>query len=295
MGEQRIPHHRQSLLASNEALYDGIKPWMNNSVKNWISARFYSRSSGHDYYWNKLMHDVELHSRLTFGNTIDGINLYRGALSVFNSDENFALDMVQAIVELCRVTKSREYDEMSVTVAALNELDRILIAGGSKWHVVTDGDKARVEARVNQTTTSAYQQLINSQEAYAPLLKSSWEYCYGRQPNPSEAYTYAIRAVEAASWRVISPNNNKATLGTLINDIKVQMQSGKLVSSFNDNKSLETVNTVVTLMERLWQSQTDRHATGNYAKPSHIEAEAAVHIALTLSHFFSSGLIIRET
>ena len=157
------------------------------------------------------------------------------------------------------------------------------------------GVRARAEARVNQTTTSAYQQLINSQEDYAPLLKSSWEYCYGRQPNPSETYIYGIRAVEAVSWRVISPNNNKATLGTLIKDIKVQMQSGKLVSAFNDNQSIETVNTVATLMERLWQSQTDRHATGNYVKPSQIEAEAAVHIALTLCHFFSSGLIVRKS
>lgn len=295
MGEQRILHHRQSLLASNEALYDGIPRWMNNSVRNWVSHRFYKKSGNTTYYHNKLMHEVELHSRLTFGRYTDGFHLFSGAINVFNGDENFALDMVQAIVELCRVTKDYEYDEMTVMRTALEELDRILIAGGSKWHIVIDGEKARVEARVNQTTTSAYQQLINSQEDYAPLLKTSWEYCYGRQPNPSEAYTYAIRAVEAAGWRIISPNNNKATLGTLIKDLGVQSQAGKITTVFKDNKSGDTITMAVVLMQRLWESQTDRHATGNYVKPSPAEAEAAVHIALTLCHLFTSGAITRKT
>lgn len=305
MSEQRVPHHRKSLLASNEALYDGITEWMNNSIRNWISDRFRttrnravssygSRIGGVEtFYRNMLMHNVELHSRLNFGVNDDGYRLYNGAIEVFNSDQNYALDMVQAVVELCRVTTRTDYDEMSITEAALKELDGMLIAGGSKWHVVIEGDKARIESRVDQTTTDAYHQLINSQEDYASLLKTSWEYCYGRQPNPSETYTYAIRAVEAASWRIITPNNHKATLGTLIKDLKAQAQAGKFIFAFNDKKEQDSAETVVSLMRRLWESQTDRHATGNYIHPSQIEAEAAVHMAITLCHFFTNGLVTR--
>lgn len=305
MGEQRVPHHRKSLLASNEALYDGITAWMNNSVREWISDRFRtiqtSRISSYGngtrtetFYHDKLMHNVELHSRLTFGVHEEGYRLYNGAIEVFNSDPNYALDMVQAVVEICAVTKDRSYGEMSLTETTLKELDAMLVAGGSKWHVVIEGEKARIESRVDQTTTDAYQQLINSTEDYARLLKTSWEYCYGRQPSPSETYTYAIRAVEAASWRIITPNNQKATLGTLINDLRAQAQASKVVFAFKDNKESDSVDTVVSLMKRLWNSQTDRHATGSFVHPSQIEAEAAVHMAITLCHFFTKGLITRK-
>lgn len=294
MSEQRIPHHRQSLITVNEALYDGIKPWMSNSVRNWVEARFCHISGAHSYYRNKLMHEVELHSRLTFLHNSDGIGLYRGAMAVFNSDENFALDIVQAIVELCRVTKNYEYDEMAVVVGVLHELDTILVKGGSKWHVVIDGERARIEARVSQTTTAAYEKLTDSQEDYAQLLKTSWQYCYGRLPNSSETYTYAIRSVEAVCWRAITPNNNKATLGTLIKDIDAQAKAGKLTVAFKDKKEGDTIGTVSSMMKRLWEGQTDRHATGEYIQPSQVEAESALHLAITLCHMFTSGMISRK-
>jgi hypothetical protein len=47
-------------------------------------------------------------------------------------------------------------------------------------------------------------------------------------------------------------------------------------------------------MKRIWEGQTDRHATGNYSKPTAAEAEAAVHVALTLCHLFNSGMISRK-
>jgi hypothetical protein len=173
MSEQRVPHHRKSLMASNEALYDGITVWMNNSVRNWISDRFRtvqnngstsygSRSHTETVYRNTLMHTVELHSRLTFGINADGYELYNGAMAVFNSDPNCALDMMQAVVELRKVTTLHDYGEMNITEAALQKLDGMLLAGGSKWHVVIDGDRTQLESRVDQTTADAYQQLINS-------------------------------------------------------------------------------------------------------------------------------------
>jgi hypothetical protein len=67
--------------------------------------------------------------------------------------------------------------------------------------------------------------------------------------------------------------------------------------AFKDNKENDEVGTVVSLMKQLWESQTDRHATGSYIHPSHIEAEAeaAVHMAITLCHFFTKGLITRKS
>lgn len=243
---------------------------------------------------NRLMHDVELHARLNFGAHEDGIHLYWAAMALFRSNEMHGLDMLQAVLELCKIESSPSYEELSIQKSSIDELNRLLIAGGSKWHVVVTGKSARVEARVNETSDAAYQHLVQSGEAYAPLLKKSWEHCYGRKPNPSEAYTFAIKAVEAAAWKIITPKNDKSTLGTMIKDLPAQASAGKIENGFKDKRENDSVEVIVGLMRRLWEGQTDRHATGNYIEPNQAEAEAAVHISLTLCHLFSKGVFIRK-
>jgi hypothetical protein len=45
------------------------------------------------------------------------------------------------------------------------------------------------------------------------LLSNAWRSVYGRHPDASSGYRYAVRAVEAAADPVVSPNNASATLG----------------------------------------------------------------------------------
>ena len=241
------------------------------------------------------MHAVELHSRLDFGYKKDGYPLYAGAIQVFNSDPTFALDIVQAIVELCKITTSREWNEMSIMVQSIGELNNILINGGSKWHVVIEGEKARLEARVNETTEKSYKALIENKADYATLLKTSWEHCYGRSPNTSATYSNAIKAVEAATWQTITPKNDLSTLGTLIKDLDMQAKAGKFEVAFHDKNENDTVETILSMMRRLWESQTDRHATGNYVIPTQVEAEVAVHLAIVICHMFSKGIVTRKS
>lgn len=290
MADQRIPSRRETSITTDEALYDGVQPWMSNSLRNWLSNKFCVKSNNKTYYQDKLMHDVELHARLTFGTASDGFYLYRGAMAVFNANTYHALDMIQAVVELEEVTK----DGYRSTLPPINYLNELLIAGGSKWHVVVEGKHARMEARVDQTTEKAYKTLAQQKTNFSELLTKAWNYCYGRQPNPSEAYTYAIKAVEAASWATITPNNTTATLGTLIKDLESQTGAGKFTTIFNDKEENAGIQTVISVMQRLWHGHSDRHATGTHVKPTEPEAEAAIHLAILLCHLFSTGSVIRK-
>ncbi len=294
MGEQRVPHIRKSSLHLDEALYDGVKPWMSNSVRNWLHRRIVSTSNGvSTYYDNVLLHNIELHGRINLGVKTDGYQLYGALIGLFNSDENYALDIIQAVVELSKITPNPRVLVQSMTLRDIGNLNEIFIKSGSKWHVVVENDHARLEARVNETTTAAYKQLISKEQDYAHLLKTSWEYCYGRGPNPSEAYSYAVKAVEAVSWQVVTPANNSATLGTITKDLVAQSNAGKFGTIFNDKHENTSIEAITKMMTRLWEGHSDRHATGNYTKPSQQEAEAAVHIALLLCHLFATGSVIK--
>ena len=114
---------------------------------------------------------------------------------------------------------------------------------------------------------------------------------YGRNPNPSHAYREAIRAVEAAAIPVVSPKHAKATLGTVIGDMKSTPDKWKV--SLQPAKG-DPVMHVVGMMELLWTAQFDRHGTADESVPltvSKQEAEAAVHLALTLTHGFQTGVV----
>jgi hypothetical protein len=50
------------------------------------------------------------------------------------------------------------------------------------------------------------------------------------------------------------------------------------------------------MMRVLWKSQLDRHGTDNEAVPIEVskdEAETALHLAITLVHWFTSGAVTR--
>jgi hypothetical protein len=57
---------------------------------------------------------------------------------------------------------------------------------------------------------------------------------------------------------------------------------------------LDPIDVVIGQLDLLWKNQTDRHAPGDPQPPVPItqsQAEASVHLALTLVHLFRSGAV----
>jgi hypothetical protein len=119
-------------------------------------------------------------------------------------------------------------------------------------------------------------------------LTSAWNHAFGRNPDPSRAYAESIKAVEAAAIPVVSPNNSKATLGTVLGDLKAAPQKWQLVLSRPSTTGIAPVEVVTHLVSLLWANQTDRHAPVQPIDQS--QAEEAVHIALMLVHTFARAL-----
>lgn len=112
----------------------------------------------------------------------------------------------------------------------------------------------------------------------------AWHDVYGREPTAGDAYREAVRAVEAAVKPIVTPSDPLATLGKMIKAIRDKPTKWAW--------ELGEPTEVANMMGRLWTSQLDRHGTDDESHPLTVslqQAEAAVHLAVTLVHWCQSG------
>jgi hypothetical protein len=122
-------------------------------------------------------------------------------------------------------------------------------------------------------------------------LTLAWVAVYGRSPDPGKAYSEAVKAVEVAAQPVITPADTSATLGKMI--AVFRDGPGKWEFALKPS-STDPHEAVLQMMRLVWTGQTDRHGTADPEKPLHVspeEAEAAVHLAVTLVQWFTSAAV----
>lgn len=165
-------------------------------------------------------------------------------------------------------------------------LSTLLAEASSAWTVGERNGNWGLVQRVSAGVKAAAAAAAGHGSAGA-LLAEAWAACFGRGPNPEEAYEKAIKAVEEAGAATVSPKNSKATLGTMIRDMKAQ-----------GDWKLDLPGTArdvpVSMMEALWTGQESRHGGNGYRLPTQAEAEAAVLLAVPLVQWFATGAISRQ-
>lgn len=173
--------------------------------------------------------------------------------------------------------------------ARVTELKEILSAGGSSYTVGMVQGRYGLLERVPAAVADIVEEVISSAGKASSLLSSAWEKAFGMNKNPSHAYSDAVKAVEVLSCPLFSPNDRLATLGKDINVLRNGEANFKFVMPGSQHTT--AVQHVVSMMQLLWHSQTDRHGEENYAGVSEEEAQAAVLLASTLVGWFSKGMV----
>ena len=279
-----------------DALHDDIPEWLVQSIWNWVEEMIVTTCNTDDrttvllnrYDSNEVRRrdlllyiERELRLRLqwTHGSSEAAAN---DLLQQSFSEPKVGLDVLDLLVNLLSRSGGR-YHEL------IDKLDSHLYQGGSKYCVSSNRDG--LETRVAPSVAERAAQLMTGKTRTAAHLREAWRDVYGRNPKPGNAYGEAGRAVEVAGIPIISPKNEKATLGTMIRDMKAAPQKWKvsLQPAFGD-----PVEYLIGMMELLWTAQL-RHGTPDPSVPlsaTPLEAEAALHLALTLTHMFEAGLIV---
>lgn len=172
------------------------------------------------------------------------------------------------------------------TAANRDRLSNLLAEASSAWTVGVRNGHRGLERRVPEAVQAAADDAM-SQGTAGSLLAEAWVACFGRAPNTEEAYEKAIKAVEESASSVVSPKNTKATLGTMIRDMKAQ-------GDWKIDLPGTARDVPVSMMEALWTGQESRHGGNGYRIPTRPEAESAVMLAVTLVQWFVSGSVARR-
>lgn len=259
-----------------DALHDGVPPWLAPGLTRWVievvrDAPYVDPA--------KTLHDVEQLLRFPL-NWQRGVDTALGTLAKeFGENRSRALDIVDCLLMLTA--------NQPGSWKTAEQLSSMLSAAGSAWGMGKDAAGTPcLHRRVEESSETAAKAAIDRPGNPGLHLRVAWHRVYGRDPDPSGAYREAVRAVEAAAKPVVTPNDSIATLGKMIKAMRDKPEKW--------TAELGSVAAVADMMGVLWTSQLDRHGTDDETVPlsaSASQSEAAVHLAVTLVHWFQSGLV----
>ena len=82
---------------------------------------------------------------------------------------------------------------------------------------------------MDATASAAFRKTTAPGDAASEELGDAWQKAYGRNPDPSDAWDHAIKAVEAILIPIVVPNQAKPTLGHVIGHLDTQGHLWKLL------------------------------------------------------------------
>ena len=172
--------------------------------------------------------------------------------------------------------------------AALEQLACLLADAGSALQV--DWKERHLRRRVDITVATAAEHTMTLESHQH--LRDAWTAIYGRHPDPAKAYDEAVRAVEAAAIPIVLPNGGQETLGKVLSHLQDARDKWELAV---EGKTHGAIDPLVAMIKMLWHGHTGRHSGGPTFRPQRLdEAQMAVHLAVTLVHWFSTDAIRRR-
>lgn len=262
-----------------DALVEGVPRWLQASLASWIKGQVLSDHSYEDTL--ERLRWIERGLRWKIDWSVVNQSGALPALMLVARTDTDLLKLTDYLLSACR------------NYTAMEELKYMLEQAGSAWTVGERVERPGLVRRVPEGVQEAAEGAFAIGDA-GRLLRQAWGAIFGLDPNPSEAYRLAVKAVEAAAIPVVSPANAKATLGTVIKQLEDQ---GDWSLPFERQHAKSPAGEVLLGMLRtLWHGQHDRHAGGDPDLPlsvSAAEAQAAVAMSVTLVQWFTGRSVTR--
>ncbi|MEU0090461.1 hypothetical protein [Kribbella sp. NPDC006257] len=266
------PGQRKAQRALEDPYVD-VPEHLRQPLWNWIDGSLRMASDFYDAQRIEFL-AVDLRTHLPGSSTVRQATYLLGWC---NENKTRMLDVVEALLERHGWDSGRG-----------PELEDLLVRANSAYAVSANWDS--LEERVAPGVKELVQEAIDASGGSAgDHLANAWNEAYGRRPDPVKAYSEAIKAVEAAMAKHVSPQNGKQTLGTMIRDIAAKPVKWEFVIA---DGSVSGVETLLGMMRMLWDGQTSRHGGVNPTRDETTdESRAAVHLAAALVQFGVSGAL----
>jgi hypothetical protein len=259
-----------------DTLHEGVEPWMVEPLIAWLRPFIWTR------IWTYA--DATYRATCVMG-FIEGFEMAHCVRKPFNrsTDAAPATDLearIRAGTDLNLGLDVADYalNHLQTSAAHASALDLILRQGGSAWQVTPFDDEAEPRFTLTRRDLTSAKLAISDvrplHERAGGFLADSWKAIATRDPHPSEGYDKAVKAIEVAAQPVVSPANAKATLGTIVRDMRAKPSKWTF--------ALGDLDLIIDMADRVW-TQHFRHGTQPRDDHTLEEADAALHLAIPLA------------
>lgn len=265
-----------------EALHSGVPSWMRRFiVASAESVAYRMNPNGIGPRVPDPQYILEYETAVRRPSSLESVFVSYGMDRLLREmGEDEFLDFVDFLVYKVETTSSETHRRLGL-------LEQVLANAGSEWRIGQRDGHAALEKRVPEGVVQAAEDTISNSGSAGVLLAEAWHAAFGKSPDSEEAYEKSIKAVEEAGAHIVTPLNKKATLGTMLRDMKAQ-------TDWKIDLPTPDADVPIKMAEALWVGQESRHGGNGYRKPTQGEAEAAVMLAVPLVQWFASGALQRR-
>lgn len=248
-----------------DSLHEGVPLHLTSPIVYWLQGVFGYRtppSMGgmQDGFMRKVAMAARVHLPSHLSRPAD---IQAHIVETCDRDSEVFLDVIDCVLEQTRGNGA--------------ELQKLLTLGGSAWRVSDAGRS--LQRRVDAEAQAAASAVIAGGDAAAIEVASAWGAAFGRNPDPSDAWDHAIKAVEAVLIPTVVPTQAKPTLGHVVGQLRTQPEKWQFLLPGHDQQ--HGVSALQGLLDIIWPNP-DRHSNANTRKPSAAEGEAVVHAAVLI-------------
>ena len=271
--ERTDPEKRERL----DSFHEGVPDFLFPSLLSWTLAHFQRNLSGMRSTDQQMILRLERRARRAVPQAAK--TDLQALAREFRDDDNLHLDAIDLAL-----SQKNYYNFGSQNP---EELEGILKEAGSAYRVGTDEDgNFELQYRQPEEMAEFLDADADQPDRATEHLRRAWSKCFRRDPEPNDACSEAVKAIEVAAKPVVTPNDPMATLGKMAQALRDKPEKWETDSEFDGS-----VETVLAMMDMVWKGHY-RH--GNESAPIDVSQEAAemtVQTAVLLVSWFRSGRI----
>ena len=173
-------------------------------------------------------------------------------------------------------------------------LEHILKSAGHVLRVSPDG--SRLVERIEPTLWDEYEQVTQLDDQASQYMQEAWALAFGRNPNVGDAWGRAIKAIETLLKPIVSPKNDKATIGSMTSALRQAPDKWKCKLPdrvYNVNGEINSKRGIEVFVDALATIgyQPDRHGSDQPQDVDEATARSVLFLATTVVGWLRDGIL----